>query len=281
MLPLEKITETENIIFTNKDEKKMQETTESIKKHGILVPAIVREKEGGNYEMVDGYRRKEICQVLGIDKIPCVVRKLDEDEAIIIRVDTNLNQRETILPSEKAFAYKMKMEAMKRQGMRNDLTSSQVGTKLRTDEIIAKENGESRNQIQRYIRLTELVSEILDIVDNGRIAFNPAVEISYLKEDEQYDLLDCINKYASTPSQAQAIKMKNLSKEGNLTKDIIEEIMEEEKENQKPKYNINYDRFQKYLPRNIVTKKEVEDYLYKCVKEHYVKVMTKRKSMER
>lgn len=219
--------------------------------------------------MVSGHRRWYACKKAGIKEIPAIVKDMSYEEAVITMVDSNIMHREKILLSEKAFAYKMKMEALKQQGKRNDLTLSQVGTKLRTDEEIAKTSDDSARQIQRYIRLTYLDKGLLDLVDKGKIAFSPAVEISYLERDEQLYLLDCITKYDATPSQAQAIRLKNLSREGKLTGDKIEEIMEEEKPNQKQKYRIHYEKFERYLPRNIVTVQEVENFLLKCVEEHY------------
>ena len=248
MLPISDISNFPNHPYKVEDNEELELMKESIKEGGVKQPVIVRRKEDGGYEMISGHRRKLASEILGLKEIPAIVRDLTKDEATILMVDSNI-QREKVLPSEKAFAYKLKMEALKHQGKRNDLTSSQVGTKLRTDEKIAKEFGESRNQVQRYIRLTELTKELLDMVDIGRIAFSPAVEISYLNEEEQCVLLSCINMYQATPSQAQAIHLKKLSQSGNLTAEKIEEIMEEQKANQKEKYNISYERFEKYLPR--------------------------------
>ena len=280
MIPLNEISNFPNHPFKVERNEELEEMVESIKSGGVRQPVIVRAKEDGGYEMVSGHRRKLASEIAGLKEIPAIIRELTRDEATILMVDSNI-QREKILPSEKAFAYKMKKEALKHQGKRNDLTSSQVGTKLRTDEKIANEFGESRNQIQRYIRLTELIKELLDLVDTGKIAFNPAVEISYLQQDEQYVLLDCINKYESTPSQAQAIHLKKLSQEGSLTADKISEIIEEEKPNQKPKYQINYDRFKDYVPKNVATPKEMEDYLLECAKEHYKRIQQRKRDWER
>ncbi len=272
MLPISDISNFPNHPYKIQDDEELELMKESIKEGGIKQPVIVRKKENGGYEMISGHRRKLASEILGLKEIPAIVRDLTKDEATILMVDSNI-QREKVLPSEKAYAYKMKMEALKHQGERNDLTSSQIGTKLRTDEKIAKASGESRNQIQRYIRLTELTKELLDMVDIGKIGFSPAVEISYLKKEEQYILSSCIDMYQSTPSQAQAIHLKKLSQSGNLTAEKIEEIMGEQKPNQKEKYNINYERFEKYLPRNVVTAKEVEDFLFKCVQEHHDRQM--------
>lgn len=280
MLPISDISNFPNHPYKVEDNEELELMKESIKDGGVKQPVIVRRKEDGGYEMISGHRRKLASEILGLKEIPAIVRDLTKDEATILMVDSNI-QREKVLPSEKAFAYKLKMEALKHQGKRNDLTSSQVGTKLRTDEKIAKEFGESRNQVQRYIRLTELTKELLDMVDIGRIAFSPAVEISYLNKEEQCVLLSCINMYQSTPSQAQAIHLKKLSQSGNLTAEKIEEIMEEQKANQKEKYNISYERFEKYLPRDVVTVKEVEDFLFKCVQEHHARQMQKQRAMAR
>lgn len=253
------------------DNEEMEKMVESIKQIGVKIPVLVRPKQDGGYEMVSGHRRNFATKKAGLTEIPAIIREMTDEEATIIMVDSNI-QREKVLMSEKAFAYKMKMEALKKQGKRNDLTSCQVGTKLRTDEIIAENSDDSARQVQRYIRLTELIKELLDMVDIGKISFSPAVEISHLTKEEQYLLLDCINRYDATPSQAQAIYLKKLSQEKKLTTDKLEEIMEEEKPNQKPKYKINYDRFAKYIPKNVATEKEVEDFLFRCVEEHYKRV---------
>ena len=255
----------------------MFETVESIKKHGVLVPAIIRPKENGRYEMVAGHRRKRACELAKISEIPCIIRNLTDDEATIIMVDSNL-QRENILPSERAFAYKMKLEAMKRQGQRNDLTCDQVGYKLerkKSVEILADEVGDSKSQVQRYIRLTYLIPELLELVDNqylnlsdkNKMALLPAVEVSYLNEDEQYSLLDTIDCLQVTPSHAQARVMKKRSEEGSLTADKIDEILGQEKANQIPKIKLSEDRFLKILPPNLKTAQEREDYIFHCVEE--------------
>ena len=283
MIPLNEISNFPNHPFKVERNEELEEMVESIKSGGVRQPVIVRAKEDGGYEMVSGHRRKLASEIAGLKEIPAIIRELTRDEATILMVDSNI-QREKVLPSEKAFAYKMKLEAMKRQGQRNDLTCDQVGYKLdgkKSVELLAKEFGESKSQVQRFIRLTELITEILDLVDTGKIAFNPAVEISYLQQDEQYVLLDCINKYESTPSQAQAIHLKKLSQEGSLTADKISEIMEEEKPNQKLKYQINYDRFKDYVPNNVATPREMEDYLLECAKEHYRRIQQRKREWER
>lgn len=260
------ITDFPNHPFKIEDNEEMDKMVESIKNIGVKEPVLVRPKKDGGYEMIAGHRRNYATKKAGLNKIPAIVREMTDEEAVVIMVDSNI-QREKILPSEKAFAYKMKLEAMSHQGKKE--TSRQVGEKLVSADLVGKDNGESGRQVQRYIRLTELIKELLDMVDIGKISFNPAVEISYLTKEEQYMLLECIKRYDSTPSQAQAIFLKKLSQENKLTTDKLEEIMQEEKPNQKPKYNINYNRFEKYLPRDAVTQKEVEDFLFKCVEEHH------------
>ena len=254
---------------------------ESIQTSGVLSPVIVRPKDDGRYEMISGHRRKFACNKLGIETIPCLVKKLTDDEATIFMVDSNL-QREKLLPSEKAFAYKMKYEALKHQGtsLPQDTTLRPVGTKLRSDSILAEEVNESARQIQRYIRLTNLVPELLEIVDNAEcglspsIAFRPAVELSYLMEDEQRDLVDFIDDEEATPSLAQAIKMKKLSQDGNLDIDTIHEIMEEQKANQITKFKIPEEKLMKVIPKN-VDRSNVEDFVIKAC-EYYSKHLRQR-----
>lgn len=256
--------------FKVKEEVEMEQLVESIKENGVLNPVIVRELEDGSFEMISGHRRKRAAEIANMEEIPCIVRNLTDEEATILMVDSNL-QREEILPSEKAFAYKMKMEAMNKQGQRTDLTSVPVGQKLEnktTREKIAEETGESSTNIQRYIRLTELIPEILSMVDEKKIAFRPAVEISYLKEDEQYTLLDAMQFNDCTPSLAQAISLKKRSLENTLTAERIDEIMEEEKSNQIPKFKMNMEKIESVLPRNVVSQKDREDFIIMCVKEH-------------
>lgn len=254
---------------------------ESIQTSGVLSPVIVRPKEDGRYEMISGHRRKFACNKLGIDTIPCLVKNLTDDEATIFMVDSNL-QREKLLPSEKAFAYKMKMEALSHQGTyrQNDDTSRQLGDKLKSVDILASKSDDSARQIHRYIRLTNLVPELLEMVDNAElgqspsIAFNPAVELSYLIEDEQRDLVDFIDDEESTPSLAQAIKMKKLSQEGNLDIETIHEIMEEQKANQITKFKIPEDKLMKVIPKN-VDRSNVEDFVIKAC-EYYSKHLRQR-----
>lgn len=249
---------------------------ESIQTNGILSPVIIRQKDDGRYEMISGHRRKFACNKLGIEKIPCLIKNLTDDQATIFMVDSNL-QREKLLPSEKAFAYKMKYDALVHQGKTSVLhdqneTSGQVGQKLTTD-ILGEEKGDSGRQVRRYIRLTNLVPELLEMVDNSElgkspsIAFNPAVELSYLVEDEQRDLVDFIDDEESTPSLAQAIKMKKLSQEGTLDIDTIHDIMEEQKPNQITKFKIPEEKLMKVIPKNI-DRSNVENFVLKAC-EYY------------
>ncbi len=258
------------------ENEEMYNMRDSIKENGVLVPALVRQKPDGRYEMVSGHRRKFASELANKETLPCIVRNLTDDEAIIIMVDSNV-QREEILPSEKAFAYKMKLEALNHQGKRTDLTLSQVGTKLRTDEKIGVEYGDSRNTVQRFIRLTELIPELLDLVDEKQIALSPAVELSFLKDEEQYAVLDCIECNVATPSHAQAIRLKKMSQEGTLTTDEIEDILSEEKPNQIPKMKFNADRIRNVLPKNVEEKK-IEDFVVKAI-EFYGKHLQRQKSM--
>ena len=251
----------------------MKDMMESIQDKGVLVPTIVRKKEDGRYEMISGHRRKKASELLNLETLPCIVRDLTNDEATIIMVDSNL-QREKILPSEKAFAYKMKLEAIKHQGIRTDLTSvpmSQKSDSKSSRQMIAEQVGESQDQVRRYIRLTELVPELLEMVDNEKIAFRPAVELSYLTQDEQYQLLDCIEYTEATPSLAQAIKLKKLSQNNKLTTDDIDEIMSQRKPNQIETYKFDKDRIRGVLPRNIEEEK-IEDFVVKSI-EFYSKYL--------
>ena len=245
------------------ENEELLQMSESIKEKGVIVPALVRPKEDGRYEMISGHRRKRASELAGLEKIPCIVRELSDDEAIIAMVDSNM-QREEILPSERAFAYKMKLDAMNRQGKRTDLTFSQVGIKLNSYEELSEQSGDSRNQIHRYIRLTHLIPELLEKVDNKEIAFNPGVEISYLKEEEQYALLDCIDYNDCTPSHAQAIIMKKLSQEGKLDEDKIDDILSQEKPNQIPKIKFNESRIRSVLPKN-VGNDQIENFVVKAI----------------
>lgn len=270
-IPIEKLFDFPNHPFKVNNDKEMENMVETVKQGEIIMPLIVRQRADGNYEIISGHRRKLAGQLANLKELPCIIRNLSDDEAIIEMVDSNL-QRERILPSEKAFAYKMKLEAQKHQGQRTDLeeTSDQVGRKLETTGKIGKENGDSQTQVKRYIRLTELIPELLELVDKEKdgIAFSPAVELSYLKEDEQYVLLNFIEFNDATPSMAQAKYLKKLSQEGRLTTEKIEEIMGEQKPNQVEKIKIKADRIQKLLPKEIVTEQQTEEFIIKCIKEH-------------
>ena len=241
----------------------MREMAESVKRFGVLSPAVARQKEDGRYELISGHRRKKACELAGIDKMPVIVRNMDRDEAIIFMVDSNL-QRERLLPSEKAFSYKMRLEAMKRQGQRTDLTSSPLGTKLRSDTELAQRAGESRNQIQRYIRLTELIPDLLQMVDDSKIAFRPVVELSYLTKAEQASLHEAMESEDCTPSLAQAIKIKKFSQEGRLNDDVILSILSEEKPNQREVYRLPKDRIDKYFPKGTPSEK-IEEVICKAL----------------
>ena len=249
--------------FKVRQDDDMAEMVESIKKYGVLVPALVRPKEDGGYEMVAGHRRKFAASLAGVSEIPCIVRSLTDDEATIVMVDSNL-QREKILPSEKAFAYKMKLEAIKRQGQRNDLTSRPLDTKSRSDEQLAQNAPDSARQIQRYIRLTELIPPVLQMVDDGKIAFRPAVELSYLSKEQQQTLLETMECEDCTPSLAQAIKMKEFSKDGKLTDEVILSIMQEEKPNQREQFKIPKERISKYFAPGTPAQK-IEDTIIKAL----------------
>ena len=234
--------------FRVKDDEDMQALVESISLYGVISPVVARQKDDGRYELISGHRRKYACEKLGIETMPIIIRSLNREQAVIAMVDSNL-QREHILPSEKAFAYKMKLEALKCQGRRSDLTSRPMVRKLDNAKDIGDEGGESGRQVQRYIRLTELIPELLELVDDERMAFRPAVEISYLSEEEQWDLLETIDSEDATPSLAQAIRMKKLSREGKLSMDTIFAIMTEEKTNQAEKIKIPFARIDRFFQR--------------------------------
>ena len=235
--------------FKVKDDEAMMETADSIKQYGVLVPAIARPDPEGGYELVAGHRRHRASELAEKETMPVIVRDLDDDAATIIMVDSNL-QRESLLPSERAFAYKMKLDAMKHQGERVDLTSSQVGTKLRADEILAQQAGSSRNQVQRYIRLTELIPELMDMVDEKKIALNPAYELSFLKKEEQVDLFDAMDSEQATHSLSQAQRLKKYSQEGHLTLDMMRVIMGEEKKSDLDRVTFTSDTLRKYFPKS-------------------------------
>ena len=243
--------------FSIRDDEAMQQTVESVRKYGVLVPAIARPLEDGTYELISGHRRKHACERAGLTTMPVIVRNVNRNTATIIMVDSNL-QRENILPSERAKAYKMKLEAIKRQGARRDLTSSQVETKLRADEIVAQESGESRAQVQRYIRLTELAPELQKMVDERKIGMTPAVEISYLKPDEQKLLIDTIDSEQATPSLSQTQRMKKLSQDGKLNDDTMLGIMMEQKKPENWNLSLPMDKIKKYFPRSYTPQRKEE-----------------------
>ena len=259
----------------------MEQLVESIKRNGVMTPATVRLKEDGRYELISGHRRKKACELAGLETLKCEVKELTRDEAIIVMVESNL-QRSVILPSEKAFAYKMRLEAMNRQGQRTDLTSSPLDNKLKgttSAQQVSKNSGDSQPQIYRFIRLTELVPEILQMVDERQIAFRPAVEISYLTEEQQYTLLEAMEYNDATPSLAQAIKMKKYNQDGKLTSEVIQSIMEEEKPNQKEKPAFRDERITKLIPKTVPRGQET-DFVVKAL-EFYNRHLQRNKAHER
>ncbi len=260
-----------------RDDEAMRDMVESIKQYGVLSPAIARPMPDGGYELVSGHRRKRACELAGLETIPVIVRELDDDAAAILVVDSNL-QREDLLPSERAFAYKLKLEALRHQGERSDLTSSQVGTKLRADEIIAEQDGSSRNQIQRYIRLTELSPPLLDMVDERKIAFNPAYELSFLTKDEQTMLLDAMDSEQATPSLSQAQRLKQFSQRGELDAAVMRAIMSEEKK-EVERVTLKGDTLRKYFPASY-TPKRMEETIIKLL-EQWQKQQKRRREAER
>ena len=255
--------------FKVKDDEAMMETADSIKQYGVLVPAIARPDPEGGYELVAGHRRHRASELADKETMPVIVRDLDDDAATIIMVDSNL-QRESLLPSERAFAYKMKLDAMKHQGERVDLTSSQVGTKLRADEKVAKDSGESRNQVQRFVRLTNLVPELLDMVDEKKISFNPAVELSYLDEKQQQDFLEAMDASQNAPSLSQAIRIKKLAQQGEFDYDAVYNIMNEEKKSELDTVTIKNETLRKYFPRNY-TPRQMESIIIKLLDQWQLK----------
>lgn len=277
-IPISQIDEFPDHPFKVLMDEDMEQLVDSIKRNGVMTPATVRLKEDGRYELISGHRRKKACELAGLKTLKCEVKELTRDEAVIVMVESNL-QRTTILPSEKAFAYKMRLEAMNRQGQRTDLTSSPMGTKLRSDSELAEKVGESRNQIQRYIRLTELVPEILQIVDERQIAFRPAVELSYLTEEQQYSLLEAMEYNDATPSLAQAIKMKKFNQDGKLSDEVIQSIMQEEKPNQKEKPQFRDERITKLIPKS-TPKGQESEFVVKAL-EFYNRHLSRNKNRER
>ena len=270
-IDISKISDFPNHPFKVKDDDKMEEMVKSIKQYGVILPVIVRPKDDGTYEMISGHRRKRACELAGVKQIRSIVKNLSDDEATILMVDSNI-QREEILPSEKAFAYKMKLEAMRHQGKNIDIdgnvTSAPMVQKLTSREILGNEVGESRENIRRYIRLTHLIPELLEQVDLKRIAFRPAVELSYLSEENQYVVQNIFEFDEVTPSLSQAIRLKKLEQEGKLTEEKIEEILGQEKPNQKEFIKIHNERIDKYIPQKIKESGKVEDFIIQCVEEH-------------
>ena len=260
--------------FKVKDDEEMEKLKDSISLYGVLTPVVARRCENGRYELISGHRRKYACKALGIEFIPAIVREMSREEAVIAMVDSNL-QREHILPSEKAFAYKMKMNAIKRQGERSDLTSRPMGEKCLSVDVIAQNGDDSARQVHRYIRLTELVPELLELVDDGRMAFRPAVEISYLTEDEQRDLVETIDSEDCTPSLSQACRMKKLSQEGKLDMDAIFAIMTEEKANQKEKIKIPAERLDRFFERG-TPQAEIEKVIIAALEDYYARIRQRR-----
>ena len=263
--------------FKVKDDEEMEKLKDSISLYGVLTPVVARRCENGRYELISGHRRKYACKALGIEFMPAIVREMSREEAVIVMVDSNL-QREHILPSEKAFAYKMKLEALKCQGKRTDLTCAPLVHKLgdgKSRDIVGDESGESREQVRRYIRLTELVPELLELVDDGRMAFRPAVEISYLTEDEQRDLVETIDSEDCTPSLSQACRMKKFSQEGKLDMDAIFAIMTEEKANQKEKIKIPAERLDRFFERG-TPQAEIEKVIIAALEDYYARIRQRR-----
>ena len=272
-IPLELIDDFPDHPFKVRDDEDMQQLVESIKERGVITPATVRQKEDGRYELISGHRRKRACELAGFDTLRCEVVDLNRDEATILMVESNF-QRSQILPSEKAYAYKMRLDAMNRQGQRTDLTSTPLVSKSRTNEELGNQVGESREQIRRYVRLTNLVPELLEFVDEGRIKMRPAVELSYLDEDCQRDVVDEIDMNDATPSHDQTIRMRKLFDEGKLTTEAIQAIMSEEKPNQKEKIVLRGDRVRQLIPKNIPIS-QTEDFVCKAL-EHYNKYLRQR-----
>ena len=271
-IPLELIDDFPDHPFKVRDDEDMMQLVESVKERGVITPATVRQKEDGRYELVSGHRRKRACELAGFETLRSEIVDLNRDEATILMVESNF-QRSEILPSEKAFAYKMRLEAMKRQGFRSDLTSDPVGQKFSVEKI-ADNSNDSKTQIQRYIRLTNLVPELLEFVDEGRIKMRPAVELSYLDEDCQRDVVDEIDLNDATPSHDQTIRMRKLFNEGNLTTEAIHAVMSEEKPNQKEKIVLRGDRVRQLIPKNIPVS-QTEDFVCKAL-EHYNKFLRNR-----
>ena len=262
-IPIGELFPFKNHPFKVLDDESMQRTVESVEQYGVLSPLIARPRPEGGYEIISGHRRQHAAQLAGLDALPVIVRQMDDDAAVLLMVDSNL-QRENILPSERAFAYKMKLEALKNQGARSDLTSSQIGTKFRADEKVAQDSGESRNQIQRFIRLTNLVPELLDMVDEKKISFNPAVELSYLDESQQRAFLEAMNDTQNAPSLSQAQHLKKLAHQGEFSYEKAFDVMGQEKKSEKDTVTIKNETLRKYFPRSY-TPKQMEDTIIKLL----------------
>jgi len=269
-IPIDELHPFTNHPFKVLDDEAMTRTVESIAQYGVLAPLIARPRpDGDGYEIISGHRRQYAAKLAGLDTLPVIVRQMSDDAAVILMVDSNL-QREHILPSERAFAYKMKLDAIKNQGARSDLTSSQVGTKLRADEKVAKDSGESRNQVQRFVRLTNLVPELLDMVDEKKISFNPAVELSYLDEKQQQDFLEAMDASQNAPSLSQAIRIKKLAQQGEFDYDAVYNIMNEEKKSELDTVTIKNETLRKYFPRNY-TPRQMESIIIKLLDQWQLK----------
>ena len=262
-IPLDQLKPFKNHPFKVRDDQRMLDTVDSIREYGVLVPAIARPDPEGGYELISGHRRKRGCEMAGLQTMPVIIRDLDDDAAVLVMVDSNI-QREELLPSERAFAYKMKLEALKHQGARSDLTSRQVVGKLEMADVVGQNAGESGRQVQRYIRLTELISELLDMVDERKLAFNPAVEVSYLKRDEQRMLLEAMDAEQTTPSLSQAQRLKKFSQEGRLTEEAMSAIMSEEKKSDMDKVTLRSDTLRRYFPKSY-TPKQMEQTIIKLL----------------
>ena len=264
-IPIADLHPFKNHPFKVLDDEAMQRTVESVAQFGVLAPLVVRPREEGGYEIISGHRRQHAAELAGLKTLPVIVRNMDDDQAVIQMVDSNL-QRESILPSERAFAYKMKLEAIKNQGARSDLTSSQIGTKLRSDEKVAQDAGDSRNQVQRFIRLTNLIPELLDLVDQKKISFNPAVELSYLTDSEQRDFFEAMQDTQNAPSLSQAQRIKKLSQEGQCSYEAIYDIMGEEKKAEMDRVTIKNDVLRKYFPKSY-TPRQMEETILKLLEQ--------------
>ena len=261
-IPLDQLKPFKNHPFKVRDDQRMLDTVDSIREYGVLVPAIARPDPEGSYELISGHRRKHGCEMAGLQTMPVIIRNLDDDAAVLVMVDSNI-QREELLPSERAFAYKMKLEALKHQGARSDLTSMQVAQKLSVQKV-GDDAGVSKDQVRRFIRLTELISELLDMVDERKLAFNPAVEVSYLKQDEQRMLLEAMDAEQTTPSLSQAQRLKKFSQEGRLTEEAMSAIMSEEKKSDMDKVTLRSDTLRKYFPKSY-TPKQMEQTIIKLL----------------